>query len=54
MGEAFQNSSRESVRGFWCDGVLLPAPEADYSRKSVQWSNSHSSTISGCEFACSP
>ena len=35
LGEAFQKSNRESVRGFWCDGVLLPDTKADYSKKSV-------------------
>jgi len=35
MGGAFQKSNRELVRGFWCDGVLLPTSEEDYSKKSV-------------------
>ncbi len=35
IGEVFENSTRESVRHFWCDGVLLPTFEVDYSRKTV-------------------
>ena len=35
IGEAFENSAREPIRRFWCDGVLLPTFEADYSKKTV-------------------
>jgi hypothetical protein len=35
IGEAFENSTREPFKHFWCDGVLLPAFEAGYSRKTV-------------------
>ena len=33
--EAFEKSTRETVKGFWCDGVLLPNTAVDYSNKSV-------------------
>lgn len=35
MGEAFQKSNREPARHFWCDGVLLPDSETEYSKKTV-------------------
>ena len=35
IGAAFENSTREPIRHFWCDGVLLPPFEADYSIKIV-------------------
>lgn len=35
IGEAFENSTSEPFKHFWCDGVLLPPFEADYSRKTV-------------------
>ena len=35
LSEAFRKSNHESVRHFWCDGVLLPTSEADYSKKAV-------------------
>lgn len=35
IGAAFENSAREPIRQFWCDGVLLPPLEADYSIKTV-------------------
>src|SRR5882672_11570535 len=35
IGEAFENSKDERVRGFWCDGVLLPPFEKFYSKKFV-------------------
>lgn len=35
IGAAFQKSNREPVKHFVCDGVLLPASEADYSAKSI-------------------
>ena len=35
IGEAFENSNDERVKGFWCDGVLLPQYEDEYSKKTV-------------------
>jgi hypothetical protein len=35
IGEAFGNSARDPLKHFWCDGVLLPPFEADYSIKTV-------------------
>jgi hypothetical protein len=35
IGEAFENSTHESPKHFWCDGVHLPLFEADYSVKTV-------------------
>ncbi len=32
---ALQNSPDDSVKSYWCDGVLLPALECEYSRKQV-------------------
>ena len=31
----FDHSDDESLRGFWCDGVVLPSNENEYSKKSV-------------------
>jgi hypothetical protein len=33
--KALSNSKDERIKGFWCDGVLLPDSESEYSKKSV-------------------
>ncbi len=33
--KALSNSEDERIKGFWCDGVLLPDSENEYSKKSV-------------------
>src|SRR5689334_5343399 len=35
LTNAFRNSLDISLRSFWCDGVLLPGNEGDFSRKAV-------------------
>ncbi|MGN6438814.1 MAG: hypothetical protein ACTHMM_19880 [Agriterribacter sp.] len=35
ISEAFTNSGNEKAKHFWCDGVLLPTFENEYSRKFV-------------------
>lgn len=35
LTEAFSFSPESSIRSLWCDGVLLPHNENDYSKKSV-------------------
>jgi hypothetical protein len=35
IGEAFSASGLESVKHFWCDGILLPAFETAYSKKAI-------------------
>jgi hypothetical protein len=35
LTEAFRSSSDISLRSFWCDGVLLPFNEGDFSAKAV-------------------
>jgi hypothetical protein len=32
---AFENSKDEDLKGFWCDGITLPALEIYYSQKFV-------------------
>src|SRR5687767_15017725 len=32
---AFEDSDNGIVKGFWCDGVMLPLFEKDYSKKTV-------------------
>lgn len=32
---AFENSDKEKVKGFWCDGVLLSETDDSYSKKYV-------------------
>lgn len=32
---ALQNSNDDRVRGYWCDGVLLPTFDHEYSQKYV-------------------
>lgn len=32
---ALSNSKDERLKGFWCDGVLLPDNEKEYSNKAV-------------------
>lgn len=33
--KAFEDPDNEALKGFWCDGVLLPAAAGSYSHKSV-------------------
>jgi len=33
--KAFESSDNEAIKGFWCDGVLLPATAGSYSQKSI-------------------
>lgn len=35
ISDALVNHSDERLKGFWCDGVLLPDAEIDYSPKTV-------------------
>ena len=35
ISEAFTKSNNEQVKHFWCDGVLLPTFENEYSKKFV-------------------
>jgi hypothetical protein len=35
LTKAFRHSDDEKVKGFWCDGVVLPSNEQDYSPKAV-------------------
>ena len=35
LTSAFENSDDKAVRGFWCDGVVLPSNEDEYSKKSI-------------------
>jgi hypothetical protein len=35
LTKAFSNSNDPSLKGFWCDGVLLPTNENTYSKKSI-------------------
>jgi hypothetical protein len=35
LTNVFRNSSDISLRSLWCDGVLLPSNEGDFSRKAV-------------------
>jgi len=35
ISKVFTNSTSEKVKHFWCDGVLLPTFENDYSKKFV-------------------
>lgn len=35
LTSAFENSDDEAVKGFWCDGVILPPNENKYSKKSI-------------------
>jgi hypothetical protein len=32
---ALYNSKNAAIRGFWCDGILLPDDEREYARKLV-------------------
>ncbi len=45
LTEVFRNSSNNSLRSFWCDGVLLPNNEEDFSRKTVNDKRQVSMTI---------
>jgi hypothetical protein len=33
--KVLSNSEDERIRNFWCDGVLLPVSENEYSKKSI-------------------
>ncbi|MGB8192790.1 MAG: hypothetical protein WCF67_12760 [Chitinophagaceae bacterium] len=35
LTKAFANSNNTEIKNFWCDGVLLPSSEAEYSKKFV-------------------
>jgi hypothetical protein len=35
ISKAFTNSTNDIVKHFWCDGVLLPTFENEYSKKFV-------------------
>jgi len=35
LSTSFKYSSDESIRSFWCDGVMLPSNENNYSKKSI-------------------
>jgi hypothetical protein len=35
ISKAFASSSNDQVKHFWCDGVLLPTFENEYSKKFV-------------------
>lgn len=35
ISKAFVYSTNEQVKNFWCDGILLPAFENEYSKKFV-------------------
>ena len=35
LTEAFSYSPDSSVRSLWCDGILLPNNENDYSKKTI-------------------
>jgi hypothetical protein len=35
LSKAFSNSSDQTIKYFWCDGVLLPNSEKDVSKKYV-------------------
>jgi hypothetical protein len=32
---AFLNSLNPNLKGFWCDGILLPLNENEYSKKTI-------------------
>ncbi len=35
ISKAFANSTDQTIKHFWCDGVLLPASDNEISKKSV-------------------
>jgi len=35
ISKAFTNSTNDKVKHFWCDGVMLPTFENEYSKKFV-------------------
>ncbi len=35
LSMVFKNSADDKVENFWCDGILLPASENEYSKKFV-------------------
>ena len=35
LSRSFKFSGDESIMGFWCDGIVLPSDENDYSKKSI-------------------
>ena len=32
---AFSNSLNQETKGFWCDGILFPSNENEYSKKTI-------------------
>jgi hypothetical protein len=35
ISNALANSKNATIRGFWCDGILLPGNEGEYDKKWV-------------------
>jgi len=35
VSKVLANSKDERTKGFWCDGILLPSFESEYSKKFV-------------------
>ena len=35
LSKSFKYSNDESIKSFWCDGVMLSSNENDYSKKSI-------------------
>ncbi len=35
LTSAFENSDDIALKGFWCDGIVLPLNENEYSKKSI-------------------
>src|SRR5689334_7462237 len=35
ISTVFLHSKNDSIRGFWCDGILLPDDESEYAKKLV-------------------
>ncbi|MFI5131053.1 MAG: hypothetical protein ACHQFX_13720 [Chitinophagales bacterium] len=35
LTSAFENSDDKTLRGFWCDGIVLPSNENEFSKKSI-------------------
>ncbi len=35
LTKAFHDSGKAELAGFWCDGILLPESQVEYSKKTV-------------------
>jgi len=35
LSDGLETSTNEQLKGFWCDGILLPIYESEYSKKFV-------------------